>query len=337
MKTRILKFDNLKVVLIFLVVLGHVIDPIAQYSLNLRRISLFIYSFHMPLFIMISGMFSRKHIEEKRYDKIVAFLIMAILINILILISRVMVGKSMFSFSLLSISNASWYAFAIFVYCLIMIYLRRYTVQYLLLTAVVLGCVVGYDVNLGDFLALARIIVFFPFFLIGYYLNREKVCQLSRGRIYFFAVSVIILFSIGIILGTEQLYFMRPLLLGRMPYVELGTAFARWGGVMRLAYYVVITLLCFCIICVVPEKNFAVTKIGGRTRQIYILHYPLICLLYGWVKVPALFRKLYPQAPFALTIPVAIIIMLFCGIKIWERPIEKILYPDKQKMEDKTI
>ena len=57
-------FDNLKFILILLVVLGH-FTTLNLNNLHLASISNIIYSFHMPIFIFISGYFS-KHIDRQR-------------------------------------------------------------------------------------------------------------------------------------------------------------------------------------------------------------------------------------------------------------------------------
>ena len=54
-KVREYKFDNLKILLILLVVLGHIIEPF--YKLN--TLYLIIYAFHMPVFVYISGYFAK--------------------------------------------------------------------------------------------------------------------------------------------------------------------------------------------------------------------------------------------------------------------------------------
>ena len=65
MKKRIYTLDNLKAVLIFLVVLGHLLISFTHATCNSAKyISSFIYSFHMPLFIIISGYFSKKTITK---------------------------------------------------------------------------------------------------------------------------------------------------------------------------------------------------------------------------------------------------------------------------------
>lgn len=52
---RIIWLDNLKGVLILLVVLGHAIQAINPVSFQQDPLFLFIYSFHMPLFMFVSG------------------------------------------------------------------------------------------------------------------------------------------------------------------------------------------------------------------------------------------------------------------------------------------
>lgn len=60
MRERLVYFDLLKLFAIYLVIIGHCV----QYLLPTRPydepLYVYIYSFHMPLFMMISGFFSYK-------------------------------------------------------------------------------------------------------------------------------------------------------------------------------------------------------------------------------------------------------------------------------------
>ena len=67
-KTRDSYFDNLKTILIFLVVLGHFTNLNNSVPL-MGAINNVIYSFHMPIFIFISGYFS-KSIKAQRSTEI---------------------------------------------------------------------------------------------------------------------------------------------------------------------------------------------------------------------------------------------------------------------------
>ena len=61
--TRDLKFDGLKALLIFLVVLGHI--DFYDYGIHLKR---YIYSFHMPLFVFLSGYFTSFNYDRKKQN-----------------------------------------------------------------------------------------------------------------------------------------------------------------------------------------------------------------------------------------------------------------------------
>ena len=59
MKQRNSLIDSIKFVLIFFVVLGHALELNRDIALNMKAYS-FIYSFHMPAFIMLSGYFAKE-------------------------------------------------------------------------------------------------------------------------------------------------------------------------------------------------------------------------------------------------------------------------------------
>src|SRR5690625_864252 len=52
-------FDNAKIILIFLVVFGHLIQPFISASSELNTLYLWIYTFHMPAFIFLAGFFAK--------------------------------------------------------------------------------------------------------------------------------------------------------------------------------------------------------------------------------------------------------------------------------------
>ena len=83
---RIEKWDNLKFFLILFVVVGHFCEYFIGNNAVARDIFVFIYSFHMPLFIFVSGLFSKKNIDEKRYEKMFSFVIVFFLINIFLFV-----------------------------------------------------------------------------------------------------------------------------------------------------------------------------------------------------------------------------------------------------------
>ena len=83
-------FDNARLILIFLVVFGHMIQPFATDSQLINSIYAFIYIFHMPMFIMLAGFFA-KGIGKPKY---ILNLAKKLLLPYLIFLSRPQAGMS---------------------------------------------------------------------------------------------------------------------------------------------------------------------------------------------------------------------------------------------------
>ena len=66
-KERDYFFDNVKAVLMFLVVLGHLLLPIHGESF-LVVVKRLIYVFHMPMFVFVSGYFAKTFYKNGRYN-----------------------------------------------------------------------------------------------------------------------------------------------------------------------------------------------------------------------------------------------------------------------------
>ena len=106
------KIDNIKALLIFLVVIGHFVDELVGKSDVFKCIYIFVYSFHMPLFIFLSGYLSRKLImsneKKKIKDKVFIYIILGFLMKFIFGVCLINI-KGKVSFSLLSGASAPWY------------------------------------------------------------------------------------------------------------------------------------------------------------------------------------------------------------------------------------
>jgi hypothetical protein len=78
---RIAKWDNARWILITLVVICHFFE---NYLGNPVANSLFfyVYTFHMPAFFLIAGLFSKKTVEDRRIDKVAPYILIYIFIKI---------------------------------------------------------------------------------------------------------------------------------------------------------------------------------------------------------------------------------------------------------------
>lgn len=336
MTKRLEKWDILKFLLIFLVVLGHFIEasnPLLNDYDKFKMVLFFIYSFHMPLFIFVSGLFSKKNINEKRYNKIFSYFLLYFWTKIFLTIARyISTGK--LTFSLFNERGLPWYAIAIFFYCLITIFLKRFSRIYVLIFLIVIGCLAGLDKNLNDFLAISRCVVYFPFFFLGYCLDPSKVADYFNKPIFkIISAVIIILFVVGIFFYIDDIYFLKRLFTGRYPYSKLKN-WSSYGIVLRAVCYLISAVIGAAVISLTPSKigkNGLIAKLGSRTLQTYMLHYVFVYIMFTGLHIDKLIINFLPNWPELIVFPLSLAVTLICSLKIFEKPINMLINPKLRK------
>ena len=327
-KERIQKWDILKFILMFFVVFGHVSE---QYK-GMGGLFFFIYSFHMPLFIFVSGLFSKKTINEKRYDKMFTYFVLYIFIKVLLCISK-FISQGAISFTVFTENGLPWYAFALFAFCLITAFLKDLDPKYVFLFSIILGCFAGYDKSLGSFLVISRIIVFYPFFYAGYTLDANMVAEkLNKKPLKILSVAGIIGFIVFLCFKFRSVEFLTPLLSGKNPFWSM-SKLPGYGVFFRAGYYVFVFILGAMIISLIPNKlgKGTIAKLGSRSVQVYALHYVFIHLLYPGLHIDKLLDGLFPYASKIIILPLSIILLLLCSSKIWTPIFDFVLKPKLKK------
>ena len=207
---RVAKWDNLKAFLILCVVTGHILYFYAGASTMAKGLYLFLYTFHMPVFIFLAGMFSKHAVRERKTEKVIEYALIYVVMKFLEYIGDylVNVGKAVSSLSLpdgvsitffaklrWGMSNSeqmaqvlkgcktqfhflwtdapSWFALAMAVFLLVTMFIQKYDKAHCLGLALLIGCLAGLDNHFGDHYASLRICVFYPVFLMGYYTDRR--------------------------------------------------------------------------------------------------------------------------------------------------------------------
>lgn len=82
-KERDYHLDNVKFILILLVVIGHFIELLADNYEFSRKLFFYIYLFHMPLFVFVTGYFSKTFYDGKRIkvEKLLSYFVLFIILN----------------------------------------------------------------------------------------------------------------------------------------------------------------------------------------------------------------------------------------------------------------
>ncbi len=276
-KHRTIIWDNLKGILITLVVIGHFLLYIKN-DINAQRILFFIYSFHMPLFVFISGLLSKRAVIEKDYRKVIRFVFIFLVIKVLLSICNYFVGITENAFRLFEIDDVSWYVFALAIFYFVTIFLHEKNGLAIFIGTVILACFVGYDNSIDTTLSMSRLFVFYPFFWLGYCTQEKKLIKrISNNYLIVIASIIVVLYCALIYFGIGHLWNAFGILQGKYPYSECLDNYI-FGGVIRLIWYAITLVLCVCMIIIVPKK-IKLLSVGENTLDIYVLHNPLIIVL----------------------------------------------------------
>lgn len=299
------KWDILKFFLIFLVVLGHAADFYKWTSDFMLFLRLFIYLFHMPLFIFISGLFSKKTVNEKRYSRLAGYIAVYAVLKIFEYLYKLLSGSDV-KLDFLTAGGSQWFVLTLFWLQLITIAVKRFPPKYVMPVGILLSCACGFiNVN-SDFLAFMRTVVFFPFFYLGYCLDRTRLEKFCVGRnkkllaAAFLAVVAVLFFVFS-----DFFFALSPLFSGRYPFSRI-LFHSEFGVLYRLAYYLLSTAVGLCFIVLTPDKTKSgiPALLGQRTLGVYGFHYIVFHFMYVRFDCRAFFENLLGD--FAITVPIVV-------------------------------
>jgi fucose 4-O-acetylase-like acetyltransferase len=163
---RVAYWDNAKALLIFLVVLGHFLQPVRDRGQSVLVFYNWIYFFHMPAFVFVSGYFAKSYIrrEASRSGKLVGFLILYTGFYLADWGLQCLLKQQFSVLKLFSLTRAPWYMLCMFLWYLVLPFLAEIGPRISLPASVLLALLVGTDPNCGSFLSLSRFSCFSPSF-----------------------------------------------------------------------------------------------------------------------------------------------------------------------------
>ncbi len=276
--------DNVKSVLIFFVVIGHFAEVAVSHSDIFKAIFLWLYSFHMPLFIFITGYLSKNSVTDKDrvFKRAFEYFTLYFFMKILMFFTRYFAEGNK-TFYILKESSVPWYLLAIAIMCVASYFLRSLNKSAVLILSVLLALFAGYDKTTGDFLVLSRTLVFFPFFQLGLMCDEKHLNRIANNKKIAIAGAIIIIATLLLtIIYVDEAYFLRPLLTARNAYKTLADGLTMFGPLLRLFIYAVGIVLSISFLAIIPKRNLGYfSTIGKRTLQIYFYHRPVLWIITG--------------------------------------------------------
>lgn len=95
-----------------------------------------------------------------------------------------LINEKASGFNFFSESGVPWFALTLFLYYIMTMAVSQLKRSYLLIVAVCVGMMAGYDTYLGDFLAGMRTLTFYPFFLAGYCMPMERLTRFTEKKLW---------------------------------------------------------------------------------------------------------------------------------------------------------
>ncbi len=286
------KLDNFKCILIFFVVFSHCLDAICRNCAGadfIRYVNDWIYSFHMPAFVFISGYFSHLDNPKYYYNSISRFLLPYLLINTV---------EQLLTSNPINPSNSMWtlwYLLSMFCWRALLPYAKN--VRFSFIVFLIVALLAGKIDKIDYAFSLSRTICFFPYFLAGYLVK-------TKNQIWIFKIRKSIILPV-FILSSACVIFLgyKGLLEGvfsmAYSYNNIGKTFTA-GAALRFFAYVSGFIGIFAFLTFIPDKKSILSTIGMYTLPIYILHAIVIRLIrassISVEPLPALFLALLLSA-----------------------------------------
>ncbi|WP_165314425.1 acyltransferase family protein [Agromyces protaetiae] len=272
-------WDNARWIAITLVVIGHGILPLIAEDDAAYSVYLFIYSFHVAVFVTVSGYFAKsgpptaRALKQILTDIVFPYLIFETIWSVL----KWVLGGA-FALDYTTPSWTLWFLIALAVWRVALPYLVL--LRFPLLIAIAISIAAGYSLAIDSTLALTRTFGMFPFFVFGWQLRQWRLTDrwlaLSTAVAWRWRAGAIALFAATLAIMPAAIDTWRDLKLRRfMLYDESYDAIGYdepWSGAIRLALLVSAMLLAVAFLILMPRRAHWFTPFGAATMYIYLLH-----------------------------------------------------------------
>jgi fucose 4-O-acetylase-like acetyltransferase len=281
MPSRNLSIDNAKFLLITLVVLGHVFEINTGYNVISEKIYTFIYSFHMPAFILISGYFFSDKDITKFWRRIMNLVCLYLVFQILVcgnplkysgwnsdgwfLIDGAKNNLTHFY----NPAGALWYIVSLIFWRIILhsipIKFRDKSAKTLLLISIFCAILAGY-IPVSKDLSFQRTFAFFPYFIIGFIFRQHNGFDRLANIDKRIACGIATIYAIAIALIP---HIPLSMLVQFYDYYQFGNPVI--SLLVRIISYIWMLPITLAVLCIMSNwTRFA--KYGADSLFFYVYH-----------------------------------------------------------------
>ncbi len=259
--------DNVKMVLVTIVVIGHML-VVSPGSRTQSWVYDFVYYFHIPAFVLVTGYLSRSF----RYSRRHLLSVLTTLIVPYIIFSWLMVwwrhlagGEALLDPIWTNPRWPMWY--------LIVAAMWRLVTPILKLHWAMVPVSIGVSLLAGltnqELFDLNRFLGFLPFFVIGLHLRPEHLALLRSARARAPALVVVAL-TLWLARHTDD-FWSTQFLFFRADYASLDATFAE-GAWIRIRLIGVAVAMTAAVLALIPQRRSFLTRMGAYSLVVYLCH-----------------------------------------------------------------
>ena len=307
LKNRDPFFDNTKTLLMILVVFGHILPIDLKNWANIATYE-WVFSFHMPLFVFISGYFSKTQSNVKFWIGILKLFETLIVFDVILIGILILLGRKVLIDSLYTPKWVLWYLLSL-IWWRVILYITptslRNNHKWLVLMSLFI-CILAGWIPLGPELAFQRTFYFLPFFILGYVVRQRKIIDKLRcNSLLAYAMLIIVwLFFFLIRVKFSHIFHQN--------YGYMHENNEVLAMCIRIVVFMVGCAMSVCFLSIIPKKRYIWTRWGQFTLFIYAWHSVILVSRYGIRD----FLHLPTSLPFCVLYTIIVLAVIFCMSRI---------------------
>lgn len=260
------RLDVAKGVLIVLVVFGHLLEGLdGEWEDGFVRLTLTcIYAFHMPAFVFLAGVTAK---SKRLLERLLTFVVLLVSFQCLYYLAKLLAGDP-FAWSWTTPHWILWFLAGLIGWTLTVPLVERFPRTFVVVSAGV-GVCAGLPPFADDEFSLSRMLVFWPFFVLGRVVGPQLLKRTAMlptwtgaGLCAVAVVPMLTLYIAGI--DRRWLYGSRNFDFLDTPDVQ--------GLLIRVCLIAIALLAIFALLAVLPDVRSAFAVMGQRSLSVFLLH-----------------------------------------------------------------
>lgn len=270
--------DNVACLMVIAMVLLHLVSGMQEESEHVDRFNKFFYIFTMPTLTFLAGYWMKDAIKNRQYGHFLGRLVLPyVLFSVVLAVVYSKVGRGYPAgvFNLLYPLYALWFLLALAVYAFLTpsIAKCKWALPISLGVTLLIGVGTSYD-----YISFSQGIAYYPYFLLGYLLTKEKLESFKKTRYWILGLLFLVALAVFVYVFHEGIYISTMNM--EKPYAEYpGDLPAITAFFYRVIFLLVSILAIFAWLAVVPKKKHFFTYVGSRWMYVYLLHTIVIVVL----------------------------------------------------------